>query len=36
MLKYDVVDNDKDEWVVFIHGIGGSTKTWKKQIEPFS
>lgn len=36
MLKYEVVDNDKDEWVVFIHGIGGSTKTWKKQIEPFS
>lgn len=36
MLKYEVVNNNKDEWVVFVHGIGGSTKTWKKQIEPFS
>ena len=36
MLKYEAIDNDKEEWVVFIHGIGGSTKTWKKQIEPFS
>lgn len=36
MLKYEVLDNGKEEWVVFVHGIGGSTKTWKKQIEPFS
>lgn len=36
MLKYDAIDNDKEEWVVFIHGIGGSTKTWKKQIDIFS
>lgn len=36
MLKYQVIDNFKDEWVVFIHGIGGSTRTWKKQIESFS
>ena len=36
MLKYEVVNGDKDEWVVFVHGIGGSTKTWKKQIESFS
>jgi pimeloyl-ACP methyl ester carboxylesterase len=36
MLKHNIVDNGHDEWVVFIHGIGGSTKTWKKQIELFS
>lgn len=36
MLKYELVNGDKEEWVVFVHGIGGSTKTWKKQIEPFS
>lgn len=36
MLKYEVINNDKNEWVVFVHGIGGSTKTWKRQIEPFS
>ena len=36
MLKYEIIDNQADEWVVFIHGLGGSTKTWKKQIEAFS
>ena len=36
MLKYELIDNLKEEWVVFIHGIGGSTKTWGKQIEEFS
>ena len=36
MLTYEAIDNDKEEWVVFIHGIGGSTKTWKKQIDEFS
>ena len=36
MLKYELIDNQKEEWVVFIHGIGGSTKTWKKQIDAFS
>ena len=36
MLKYEAIDNQKEEWVVFVHGIGGSTKTWKKQIEEFS
>lgn len=30
------MDNNKEEWVVFVHGIGGSTKTWGKQIDPFS
>ncbi len=36
MLKYEIIDNQKEEWVVFIHGIGGSTKTWGKQIDAFS
>lgn len=36
MLTYEIIDNHKKEWVIFIHGIGGSTKTWKKQIESFS
>jgi pimeloyl-ACP methyl ester carboxylesterase len=36
MLKYEILDNNKEEWVVFIHGIGGSTKTWGKQIDAFS
>ena len=36
MLKHEIIDNHKSKWVVFVHGIGGSTKTWKKQIEAFS
>ena len=35
MLKYEIIDSQKKEWVVFVHGIGGSTKTWAKQIEAF-
>ena len=36
MLKYELIDNKKEEWVVFVHGIGGSTKTWNKQVADFS
>ena len=36
MLKYEIINNQKEEWVVFVHGIGGSTKTWNRQIEDFS
>ena len=36
MLKYELINNQKDEWVVFVHGIGGSTRTWNKQINDFS
>ena len=36
MLNYEIIDNQKDEWVVFVHGIGGSTRTWEKQIDAFS
>lgn len=35
MLNYKVVDNNSTNWVVFLHGIGGSTATWKKQIDAF-
>jgi len=28
--------NDSVDWIVFIHGFGGSARTWKKQIEFFS
>lgn len=36
LLSYEVYDNHLDSWVVFIHGMGGSTLTWKKQISAFS
>jgi pimeloyl-ACP methyl ester carboxylesterase len=27
--------DEQAPWVLFIHGAGGSTRTWRKQIEPF-
>ncbi len=36
MLHYEVINNHSEHWVVFLHGIGGSTATWKKQINAFS
>ena len=36
MLNYKLHNNNKKENLVFIHGFGGSTKTWKKQIDFFS
>jgi len=36
MLRYQLVDGRKKEWVVFLHGIGGSRRTFKYQIEDFS
>lgn len=36
MLNYETYENGSKFWIVFIHGIGGSTLTWKKQIEAFS
>lgn len=36
MLNYEVYNNEKNNWIVFVHGIGGSTLTWKKQIDDFS
>lgn len=36
MLRYQRIDNGKSEWVVFLHGIGGSRRTFKYQTEDFS
>ena len=36
MLNYETIDNNKDTWIVFVHGLGGSIKTWKKQKDYFS
>ena len=34
MLYYEKIINDiNNDWIVFIHGLGGSVKTWKKQID---
>lgn len=36
MLNYEKYRHEtSDLWVVFVHGIGGSTLTWKKQLESF-
>lgn len=36
MLNYQVYRNHSNSpWVVFLHGIGGSIATWKKQIDAF-
>lgn len=37
MLYYEkLLNEDATEWVLFIHGLGGSTKTWKYQMDKFS
>jgi pimeloyl-ACP methyl ester carboxylesterase len=36
MLSYQLIDDRKQEWVVFLHGIGGSRRTFKYQVEEFS
>lgn len=36
MLNYEkYIHDSSDLWIVFIHGIGGSTLTWKKQLSSF-
>lgn len=36
MLNFEIHANESsDKWAVFVHGIGGSTLTWKKQIADF-
>ena len=35
MLNYEVYTGTNNRWVVFLHGIGGSVKTWKKQLDAF-
>ena len=36
MLRFQKYNNGFSSWVVFIHGIAGSTKTWKKQVASFN
>lgn len=36
MLNYETyLKSENSDWVVFLHGAGGSIKTWKYQIEDF-
>lgn len=35
MLNYEICNNNKEEWVVFVHGIGGSSRTWNRQARVF-
>lgn len=36
ILSHKVISKNKaDQWVVFLHGAGGSTKTWKDQVEAY-
>lgn len=32
-MNYKIYDNNSAEWVLLIHGLGGSIRTWKYQIE---
>ena len=31
-MNYKIYDNHSEEWVLLIHGLGGSINTWKYQI----
>lgn len=36
-MYYETIKNDTSkEWILFIHGLGGSINTWKKQLSKFS
>jgi len=32
-MNYKIYDNNSNEWVLLIHGLGGSINTWKYQIK---
>lgn len=34
-LNHEVISASNDIWMVFVHGAGGSIKTWKHQVEAF-
>jgi len=37
ILHHEIIINDEsDDYVIFVHGAGGSTRTWKRQTETFS
>ena len=35
MLHYKIYSHDKEEWVVLVHGAGGSSTVWFKQIRAY-
>jgi len=36
LLHYETSSHEESkEWIVFVHGAGGSTRTWKRQIDTF-
>ncbi|MEM0996755.1 MAG: alpha/beta hydrolase [Bacteroidota bacterium] len=35
MTTEQIILNEEADWVVFVHGAGGSSRTWRKQIEAF-
>lgn len=35
-MNYKIYDNNSEEWVLLIHGLGGSINTWKYQIRDLS
>ena len=32
-MNYEIYNNNSNEWVLLIHGLGGSIRTWKYQIK---
>jgi pimeloyl-ACP methyl ester carboxylesterase len=36
LLHYEIVGKEDAPWLVFVHGAGGSIRTWKFQVESFS
>ena len=35
-MNYKIYNNNSEEWILLIHGLGGSINTWKYQIEDFN
>ncbi len=35
-MNYKIYNNNSEEWVLLIHGLGGSINTWKYQIQDLS
>jgi len=36
LLHYEVIGKEGAPWLVFVHGAGGSVRTWKFQVEAFA
>ena len=35
MLNYTIQDRKSDKWLVFLHGLSGTIRTWGKQMDEF-